>query len=125
MNTIQIELRETIVIVVALVSGYLYLARTLAAQFRRSNDEQLTSLKQAIADGEKRVDGHVAELRGTINQLDSQIRRIEYELPREYVRRDDHVEAMATVTAKIDAVQAQGAHLLSMVARMEGSLKHD
>ena len=82
---IQIELREVLMIVVALVGGYAYLARTLATQFKRSNDEQLASLKEAINEGERRSDTHIQQLRSSVSELDRDVRKIKRFDPAPYV----------------------------------------
>lgn len=121
MNPIHIEFREAVIIVIALISGYLYLARTLASQFKRSNDEQLTALKEAITDGDKRSDANINQLRETMTALDRDVRRIERELPQAYVSKDDYVTRVATLDSKIDNVNSQQAHIITLLKLRLGS----
>lgn len=125
MNPITIEFREVLMIVLALVGGYFYMARVLTHQFKAANDTQLQGLKEALGDIEARSDGHVRELRTAMATLDSDVRRLQQDLPREYVRKEDYVQAMATVYAKIDTVQAGQQHLIMMVGQLDGAHKRD
>lgn len=102
-------------IVCALAGAYFYLARSLAAQFKRSNDEQLKSIKDSISDGDKRSDVGVAQVRELVLALDRDVRRIERELPSAYVSKDDYVMRVATLDSKIDNVNSQQAHIITLL----------
>ena len=115
MTPIQIEFPQVLVIVIALFGGYAYLARVLATQFKRSNDEQLSALKEAITEGERRSDAHVKELRDSMTELDRDVRKIKDELPRTYVSKDDYVIRVATLDSKIDNVNSQQAHIITLL----------
>lgn len=118
MNDITLPLATAVVIVIALLGAFAFRVRVTAGNFEKSVKEKFTQ-----AEASRTADQ--TALRSAIDKVNEQVGRIEWELPREYVRRADHVEAMATVTAKIDAVQQQGAHLLSLVSRIEGKVNRD
>lgn len=118
MNEITLPIVAVITIGLAAAGAVAFLVRVIARNFETSVKDKFTEAEKARANDQQM-------LRSDLVKLKDQVHAIERELPREYVRRDDHIEAMATVTAKIDAVQAQGAHLLTLVARMEGKLNHD
>lgn len=118
MNDITLPIATAAVIVIALLSAFAFLVRVIAKSFENSVRDKFAEAEKARANDQQM-------LRADLSKLKDQVHLIERELPREYVRRDDHVEAMAVVNAKMDAVQAQGAHLLTLVARMEGKLNND
>lgn len=123
MNPIQIDFREALMIVLALAGAYFFLVKTLTKQFKSANDVQLDSLKLAISDIEKRGDGHISELRSSVNTLTGKVHQMQIDLPREFVRKEDYVQAIATTFAKIDAVQERQGTLLVLVTQLQAEKK--
>lgn len=82
----------------------------------------IDAINQANKSATDGLAGSMDRLAKSVESIGKQTQRIEYELPREYMRREDHNAAMGTVNAKMDAVYAQQAHLLTIVSRMEGKL---
>lgn len=119
--TFQIEFREAIMIVLALAGAYFFMVKALTTQFKKANDAQLTDLKDAIKSVEKRSDGHIDGLRTAINALDGDVRRLQADMPKEYVRKEDYTAQMGTVYAKIDTVAAMQQTLILMVGKLDGA----
>lgn len=105
------------------------LASSIAREYKQRIEAQATAtalaidaINQANKSATDGLAGNMDRLAKSVESVGKQTQRIEYELPREYMRREDHNAAMGTVNAKMDAVYSQQAHLLTIVSRMEGKL---
>ena len=123
MTPIQIDFREALMIVLALAGAYFFMVKTLTRQFAKANDMQLESLKVAIKAIETRSDGHITELRVSMNTLSTKVHQMQIDLPREFVRREDYVQAIATTYAKIDAVQERQGTVMVLLTQLQAEKK--
>lgn len=71
------------------------------------------SLKQALSQKLDAMTSSLADESKKIAHVEKSLLELKAELPREYVRREDHIRYSAVIEAKIDA-QASAIHALSL-----------
>lgn len=119
-SDVSIPLTLLVSTVIAIVGAFAFLVRQLAARFEKSIDEKLKIMSEQRVSADGQVSGRISSLDGSIKKLTEDLHRLQIELPREYTRKEDHVQALATVNAKIDAVQAGQQQLIMMVGTLRG-----
>jgi hypothetical protein len=90
---IELELWHLIVLGTSIVGGFFAVARMLIAANQKAIDEQF----MAVAKGLESQDA-------TNRRLERDLMELKAELPRDYVRREDYTQAIATIMTKIDHV---------------------
>lgn len=89
--TITLELGHVITLVIAIIGAYWGVARMLVAQSQKHIDKQFSAIADTLAtqdDSNRRIERELMELKA--------------ELPREYVRREDHNRVVASIQVSID-----------------------
>lgn len=76
-------------------------------QFNANLDERFKALERAREEGRKVWDERFRRLEAKQDETERDVRRILIELPREYVRREDHIRFETVINAKLDAVAAR------------------
>lgn len=91
--TFSLELWHVVLLASMLISAFWALARMMITASQKSIDEKFT----AVAEGLKSQDE-------TNRRLERDLMELKAELPRDYVRRADYNQAIATIMTKIDHV---------------------
>lgn len=125
--TQQLELWHLVLLALSVLGGYWALTKIIASQFQRSLDERFTAQDKALDANHKslagRLDGIEAVNRTDAAQwqrVEREILQLKAELPLNYVRREDYVQAVATIMAKLDAMSLRMENIL-----LSGNRSHE
>lgn len=88
--------------VATLIGGAWALVRLIVAQFEARLDERFEAQERARIEGRNLWEERMARMESKAEKLDSDVRQILIELPREYVTRADYVRRETIIEAKID-----------------------
>jgi hypothetical protein len=91
--TVSLELWQLITLLFAVVSAFWAIARLLMAQAQRNIDEKFRGIGE-----------HMKGQDESSRRLERDLMELKAELPRDYVRREDYTQAIATIMTKIDAM---------------------
>lgn len=98
---LQIDLWQVLSFAGVVIGAFWAIGRVLVAQFQKSIEEKFSAVSAGLkeqADSNRQLERDLMDLKAT--------------LPRDYVRREDYTQAVATITTKID----------SMALRMERAI---
>jgi tRNA nucleotidyltransferase/poly(A) polymerase len=84
----------------ATLAGFWAMAKIIAAQSKQQIDGQFEQVKTQF----KEVSGHLKTQDEHTRRLERELLEFRAELPRDYVRREDYVQAVASLHTKIDSV---------------------
>lgn len=125
--TPQLEPWHLVLLALSILGGYWTLAKIIGTQFQRSLDERFTAQDKALDANHKslagRLDGIEAVNRTDAAQwqrVEREILQLKAELPLNYVRREDYVQAVATIMAKLDAMSLRMENIL-----LRGNRSHE
>ena len=90
---VEVEVWQLLTLAGTIVGAFWGVAKMLIAAMQRSIDEKF----QAVQSGLKSQDD-------TNRRLERDLMELKAELPRDYVRREDYTQAIATIMTKIDHV---------------------
>ena len=105
---LELNAANVLVILSAFLGALWTLVKIIAAQQKANLDTTLQSLKESMG----KVASSVDRDREATRTLERQLMELRVELPRDYVRREDFIRAIATIETKID----------NMALRMERAL---
>lgn len=91
---IELDLWQAIILISMTMGAFWGMAKMLMAQSNRSLDEKFKEIKERLDtqdDSERRMERQIADMRA--------------ELPREYVRRDDFLRAIAGFDVRVDQLR--------------------
>jgi hypothetical protein len=91
----------------AILAGFWALGRLALAQLDKRLDERFAAQERAREEGRKVWDERIKRMEGKQEELDRDLRKVLVELPREYVRREDHIRFETVINAKLDALHAE------------------
>lgn len=100
--TITLDAWQLVSLLITCCGGFWALAKML-----------LNGAKQSIDEKFKAVGEHMKNQDESSRRLERDLMELKAELPRDYVRREDYTQAIATITVKID----------SMMLRMEAMFR--
>jgi hypothetical protein len=92
--TINMELWQLISLLVTIIGAFFGLARMLLQGSQQNIDEKF-----------KVVSDHLKGQDESSRRLERDLMELKAELPRDYVRREDHTQVIATIMTKLDAFQ--------------------
>lgn len=90
---IELELWHLIVLSSSIVGGFFAIARMLMAANQKAIDEKFSAVAKGLESQDQ-----------TNRRLERDLMELKAELPRDYVRREDYTQAIATIMTKIDHV---------------------
>ncbi len=90
-----------------IAGGYWSIARVIVAQFKDELKRRFDALELARQEGSRAWAERMTRMEGKQEELEKDVRQILIELPREYVRREDHIRFETVINAKLDAVAAR------------------
>ena len=106
--TLQLELWHIITLLITLISAFFGLLKILMSQ-------QMSQIKEGFAANTKRLDkieDASKEESNNWQRVEREILLLKADLPVNYVRREDYVQAIATIMAKLDAMSMRFENIL-------------
>jgi hypothetical protein len=94
-------------IVGTIVGGYYALAALVVKQFKAELDARFRAQELARKEGRRVYEERLGSLERDHRDLYQKFLEHLAELPREYVRREDHIRFETVITAKLDALYAE------------------
>lgn len=117
--TQQLELWHMVLLALSVLGGYWALTKIIASQFQRSLDErfkaQAEALKAQADQLNQRLDVLDAASKQDVGQwqrVERELLNLKAELPLHYVRREDYVQAVATIMSKLDSMALRFENIL-------------
>lgn len=117
--TPQLEPWHLVLLALSILGGYWTLAKIIASQFQRSLDErfeaQAAALKAQADQLNQRLDVLDAASKQDVGQwqrVERELLNLKAELPLHYVRREDYVQAVATIMSKLDSMALRFENIL-------------
>jgi predicted patatin/cPLA2 family phospholipase len=114
MNVVQLELWQMILLLLAFFGAVGAFGRVLLDQFERRLSEKFKTQESQRAEATARWDSRFNELQSASQEesrnwhrVERQLLQLQAELPREYVRREDHIRFETVINAKLDALNAK------------------
>lgn len=105
-STLQLVFGAVVAIGV-IVGGFWALLMLAMKQFDRRLDDRFRAQDQARLEGRKEHTERLFTLEDRHHELERAHMKLLAELPREYVRREDHIRFETVITAKLDALNAE------------------
>lgn len=90
-----------------LIGGYWALVKIIVGQFEKRLAERLQAMVEISTEGRTQYEQRFVRLEGEQHKLDRAHMRLLAELPREYVRREDHIRFETVINAKLDALYSE------------------
>ena len=125
--TPHLELWHMVLLALSILGGYWALTKIIASQFQRSLDERFKAQDKALEANHQavsvRLEGIESANRTDAAQwqrVEREILQLKAELPLNYVRREDYVQAVATIMAKLDAMSLRMENIL-----LRGNRSHE
>lgn len=107
--TITLDTWQLVSLLITCCGGFWALAKMLLNGAKQSIDEKFKLMGEAT----RAVQEHMKNQDDSSRRLERDLMELKAELPRDYVRREDYTQAIATITVKID----------SMMLRMEAMFR--
>lgn len=117
--SITLEFWHFVLLIIAFITALFTITKMLLSQTLKSIDEKFTaqgvsskSFKDEIS---KRLDGLEEASRAERDQwqrIERELLTLKAEMPLNYVRREDYVQAVATIMAKLDAMSMRFENIL-------------
>jgi predicted patatin/cPLA2 family phospholipase len=114
MNVVQLELWQMILLLLAFFGAVGAFGRVLLDQFEQRLSEKFKTQETQRAEATARWDSRFNELQSASQEesrnwhrVERQLLQLQAELPREYVRREDHIRFETVINAKLDALNAK------------------
>jgi c-di-GMP-related signal transduction protein len=125
--SIQLELWHFILLIIAFITSLFAITKLLLSQTLSSIEDKFTA-QDAASDAfnqqlTKRLDRLEAASRDERDQwqrIERELLTLKADLPLNYVRREDYVQAVATIMAKLDAMSMRFENIL-----LRGQTKHE
>jgi chromosome segregation ATPase len=96
--SIEINLQNILVIVIALVGAFWALLKLMAMQYEKGLETRFKGLAESMTS----IKTAQATEQATTQRLERELLQFKAELPKDYVRREDFIRAIATIETKID-----------------------
>ncbi len=114
MSTVQLELWQLILLLLAFFGAVGAFGRVLLTQIEKRLTEKFNTQEQQRAEATARWDARFSELHKASQEesrnwhrVERELLKMQAELPREYVRREDHIRFETVIHAKLDALAAK------------------
>lgn len=124
--TVQLEIWHLITLSVTLLGAFTAAGKALLAQMQRHLDERFTTQEaarrshhEAMVDRLTTIESTAREEAGQWQRVEREILQLKAELPLNYVRREDYIQAVATIMAKLDAMSLRFENILLTRGRQE------
>lgn len=101
------EIVAVVGLIATLVSGAWALLRVMGAQFKRELTVRFEAMEAARTEGRRQWDERFTRIEETYRRLERDLLELRAELPKEYVRREDHIRFETVINAKMDSLAAK------------------
>ena len=91
-------------LIVAIIAGYWQLARGMVKQFKADLKSRFEEQERLRAEGRRQSDERLRGIEESHRALERDFLKHQADLPKEYVRREDHIRYETVVNAKLDAL---------------------
>jgi hypothetical protein len=91
----------------AIVGGYWALAKVIVSQFERRLDERFAAQDEARKEGRKQYEERLRRLEDHGREQERSFLKLLADLPKDYVRREDHIRFETVINAKLDALYSE------------------
>ena len=108
--------------VAMIVAGAWALLRIVVAQFDKRLSERFDAIDKSRLEGAQQWDARFSRMEQSQHNLERDVLALRAELPREYVRREDHIRFETGIYGKLDALNAKLYRLneqYAVVARLD------
>lgn len=112
--SVQLELWQLITLLLAFFAAVGAFGKVLLDQFEKRLGEKFKGQETLRAEASARWDARFTELQQASQQetqnwhrVERELLKLQVELPREYVRREDHIRFETVINAKLDAINAR------------------
>ncbi|MBN8488233.1 MAG: hypothetical protein J0M20_10995 [Burkholderiales bacterium] len=96
----SLETWQVVSLLITLIGAFFALARMLLAATTRTIDDKFKALGEHLS----KQDAAAVRNDESLRRLERDLMDMRAELPRDYVRREDYTQAIATIMTKIDAM---------------------
>jgi len=103
MSTLELVIGASSVIA-SLIGGAWALVRIVVGQFEKQLDDRFVAAEKSREDGRKQWHDHFRQLESQQRATDKTLTDLLIALPKEYVRREDHIRFETVINAKLDAL---------------------
>lgn len=124
--TVELNLANLIFILIAMLSAFWALVKIIAVQTQKHLDARFTVQEVSRNENQiqitRRLDNIETVNREDTNQwqrVERELMRLQVDMPLNYVRREDYVQAVASILVKLDAAQMRHENLLLKGLRHE------
>ena len=105
--TVQLEMRELIMLLLAFAGLVGAFGKVLLAQIEKRLDERFSTQEELRRNAQVHWDERFATLEKADRARERALLEMRAELPREYVRREDHIRFETVINAKLDALYSE------------------
>lgn len=95
---VELELIHLISLVITIIGAFWTIGKLMLTQAKAQIDQQFKQFDQRF----DQISEHMRTHDESDRRLERQIMELKAELPRDYVRREDYTQAIATIMTKID-----------------------
>lgn len=124
--TVELNLANLIFILIAMLSAFWALVKIIAVQTQKHLDARFAVQEVSRNENQiqitRRLDSIETVNREDTNQwqrVERELMRLQVDMPLNYVRREDYVQAVASILVKLDAAQMRHENLLLKGLRHE------
>ncbi len=124
--TVELNLANLIFILIAMLSAFWALVKIIAVQTQKHLDARFAVQEVSRNENQiqitRRLDNIETVNREDTNQwqrVERELMRLQVDMPLNYVRREDYVQAVASILVKLDAAQMRHENLLLKGLRHE------
>ena len=124
--TVELNLANLIFILIAMLSAFWALVKIIAVQTQKHLDARFAVQEASRNENQiqitRRLDSIETVNREDTNQwqrVERELMRLQVDMPLNYVRREDYVQAVASILVKLDAAQMRHENLLLKGLRHE------
>jgi hypothetical protein len=93
--------------VASIIGGFWVLLALAGRQFEKRLDDRFAAQEEARKEGRKAYEERLARVEQEQRDSDRLLLKFLADLPREYMRREDHIRFETLITAKLDALNAE------------------
>lgn len=118
--TVQMELWQLIVLLMAFFGAVWAFGRALLAQIEKRLGERYESQEQARKESQQRWNDEFRKIEKHGQQVERDLLRLQAQLPNEYVRREDWIRFSGTIDKKLDELHKLWHRLVGMISKEKG-----
>lgn len=118
--SVEVQVIVGLVTVVAtIVGGYWALAALVVRQFKAALDERFKAQEKTRQEARVVIDARLAKVELELREVEKSFLKHLADLPREYMRREDHIRFETVINAKLDNIAARQELLAERITQRE------